>query len=159
MNQALTKRAHFLFLVGLFIKGLNGVAEVAMGIGMWIATPAFLHELLSSFVREELYEDPADFFMNLFVRVGDSLTTHDIRYISFFLFVHGTIKLTLSVLLLKRWVQAYPIAIAVFAGFILYQFIHFLHLGSYVDLGLCLVDAVIVYLTVLEYKRLKTKVS
>jgi uncharacterized membrane protein len=87
--------------------------------------------------------------LNASQRFADNGTT----FASLYLLAHGVVKLALVVLLLFNKIWAYPLTIAVFGAFMVYQVHRFTHTHSWALIWLTVFDAVIVYLTWKEYQE------
>ena len=143
------------FQVGLFLKGLNGIWEIIIGIGLLIFNPSTINKVVIVFTRPELSEDPSDLIANLLLGLADNLSINAQIFLSIYLLIHGVVKLALIIALLKKKLWAYPLALAVFILFAVYQI--YLMLGAY-SIGLLMLtclDVLIVILTWLEYQKLK----
>lgn len=95
----------------------------------------------------------------MIMQAGERLTSNATLFAIVYLILHGALKLMTLALLWKKILWSYPLSIALLAGFILYQIIEFAHHGSISMLILCLVDAVMIVLTLLEYRKLKAHFS
>lgn len=150
--------AHRAFLAGMVFKGVDGCLELIGAIALVLTTrPEILH--LVAWLREELAEDPTDFFATRAVSMAQHLTAGTQQFASAYLLVHGAIKLALVAGLLRelRWV--FPVALAVLTAFVAYQVYRLAHLPSW-PLGLfTLVDMVVIALIGREWLRLNGRVN
>ena len=74
----------------------------------------------------------------------------------FYLLTHGLVKVILVVCLWMNKLWAYPLTIAVFGLFMLYQMARFTHTHSIALVLLTIFDGLIIYLTWMEFQRPKT---
>jgi len=74
-----------------------------------------------------------------------------------YLLTHGIIKLALVAALLKRRLWAYPAAIGIFALFAAYQVYRYTFTHSWYLILLTILDAVVIWLTWLEYTKVKVE--
>ena len=56
------RRIHLIFVVGILLKALNGVAELILGVALLFTSA--LAGLIRTLVQGELIEDPADLVAN-----------------------------------------------------------------------------------------------
>ena len=78
-------------------------------------------------------------------------------FISLYLLSHGIVKLGLIIALWKEKRWAYPLAIVVFGGFIVYQIYKYAIQPSLVLLVLTDLDMAVIILTWLEWRHRKKK--
>ncbi|WP_231105853.1 DUF2127 domain-containing protein [Lactococcus cremoris] len=62
-------------------------------------------------------------------------------------------------LLWRKILWSYPLSIVLLVGFIIYQMFEFFNHGAISMLVLCVVDLVMIALTLLEYRKLKAQLS
>ena len=146
---------HVGFDIGLLLKALNALAEIIGGFALFFLPPERLKTLITFVTRGELLEDPNDFIMNHLINLGQSFGINLWHFMIFYLLSHGIIKLTVLFLLWKKKLWAYPLSVAVFIGFIIYQLHRFTSSNSIFMLLLTILDIVMIVLTILEYKRIK----
>lgn len=146
---------HVGFDIGLLLKALNALAEIIGGVALLFLPPDKLNTFITFVTRGELSEDPNDFIMNHLIRLGQSFGISLWHFFIFYLLSHGIIKLTVLFLLWKKKLWAYPLSVAVFIGFIIYQLLRFTSNNSIFMLLLTLLDIVMIVLTILEYRRIK----
>ncbi|MEO9079362.1 MAG: DUF2127 domain-containing protein [Rhodanobacter sp.] len=144
---------HRAFDVGIVLKGLDGLVElVSGGILLLTARPALLG-IAHWLTRQELIEDPDDFFANHLLLLTQKLSIGSWHFAGAYLLGHGLVKLGLVLALWRgaRW--AYPTAMAFLSAFIVYQCYRWLHHASLFLALLTLLDAVIVLLIGIEWHR------
>ena len=73
--------------------------------------------------------------------------------------LHGTTKLVVIWLLLKKKLWAYPLAVVVFGLFIAFEIYKYIPGPSVLLLLIIIIDAAMIVMIVLEYKQLKKKQS
>ena len=145
---------HYLFELGVSLKFLNGVLEVVGGIVLFFSTPQSLSRLATILLTSELLEDPKDLVANTLMHAVQRLSTNAQVFASFYLLVHGIVKVGLVIALWKKKLWAYPLGGIVLILFTVYQVYLFSHSGSLFQLFLTAVDVVILLLLWSEYKRL-----
>jgi uncharacterized membrane protein len=145
--------AHRAFLVGVFFKGLDGCLELIGAIALLLTTRPEIRHAVAWLTREELAEDPTDFFATRAVNMVQHLTSGTQHFAAAYLLAHGAIKLALVAGLLRelRWV--FPVALVVLTAFIGYQLYRLTWMPTW-SLGLItLIDVVVVALIGREWRR------
>ena len=148
---------HISFEIMLLFKGIFALFEILSGIAMVFLSPARMDSLIAFITKEELFEDPKDLLMNYIVVFGQHFSISAQYFAVFYLLSHGIIKLIVILLLWRKKLWAYPLSIAVFIGFIAYQMYHYAYSRSIMLLILTVLDIVLIGLTVLEYRNMKSK--
>lgn len=141
------------FLVGIVLKGLDGVLEVIGGLLLLVLTPATIDDLARALTQHELSEDPHDLLATHLLRYTGSLTGSAVRFGAVYLLAHGVVKIVLVAALLRNRLWAYPWMIAFLLAFIGYQLYRLTFAPSVGLVGLTVFDAVVTWLTWREYQR------
>lgn len=149
------KELHLVFEVSLFLKGAFAVAEIVTGIGVYFVTQQFLFKLVERMTREELFEDPRDLVANYLFQSAQHFSVSTRNFTALYLLSHGVIKLWLITGLLRAKRSYYPVAIAVFGLFIVYQVYRFSATHSLWLLLITAVDVLVIGLTWHEYRYLR----
>jgi len=147
---------HRLFELGIIIKGIDGALELVGGLLLLFLSPDQISDIISFFIREELREDPADLVANLLLHSIQSV----IRSRSFagaFLLVHGVTKLLLVAGLATNQLWSYPVGIAVFGAFTVYQIYELVHRYSFFLVIVTVLDIIVIALIFEEYGRVRTE--
>ncbi len=145
------------FRVGIALKGVYAAGELLAGIGMAFLPPARMDRLIHFVTRKELAVDPDDKLMNYLLTFGHSYTLDMQKFVMVYLLLHGLLKTTVLVLLARKVRWAYPVAVVVFSLLIVYQCFSFLRGHSPFMLYQSTLDAVLVALILVEYRRLAPK--
>jgi len=151
------KRLHQAFIVGLVLKGLDGILEFASGLVLLIVTPTAINGLAQALTKQELSQDPNDFLANHIVRSAASLGHSGVLFGGLYLLSHGLVKLILVAAVLKQKLWAYPWMIGFILLFMIYQTYR---IAVVPTLGLTLLtifDAIVVVLTWIEYRQQAAK--
>src|SRR5271156_936274 len=150
---------HQSFEVGISLKGVGALFEIASGMVLWFVKPSQMNEIVRWLGENVLADAPHHPFavhvLNASQRFADNGTT----FASLYLLSHGVVKLALVICLLLNKMWAYPLTIVVFSVFIVYQVHRFMYTHSWTLIALTIFDAVIVYLTWQEYKEQRAKRS
>lgn len=143
----------------IILKAIGGVIECISGISLLFISPLQIQHFIAVITRAELLQDPHDLIANHLTTWSHHLGHNATLFGAIYLLSHGVIKIGIiaALLLQKRW--AYPAAIAIFAGFALYQ-IYLTAVHGSVGYGLLTIyDLIVIYLVWLEYKKVKLKVE
>ena len=112
---------HRLFLLGVALKGIDGLLEFTGGVALFLVRRATTSRLLLLLVRKELAEDPKDIIAHYVVRVAEHFSVEIKLFASIYLVGHGLIKCVLAASLLRERRWAFPLALGTLLAFIGYQ--------------------------------------
>jgi uncharacterized membrane protein len=159
MNNILKIRnlftVHRIFLIGIILKGFDGLIEIMSGFFIYFIKPETLNNLAYIITRNEITEDPNDFIANGLIKLAQGFLIDKKLFLFLFLISHGIIKIFLVSQLLKKKIWAYPLAILSFVLFLLYQLYQYYLSFSPGFLILSIIDLFVIILTWLEYNRIK----
>ncbi|MGO2644903.1 MAG: DUF2127 domain-containing protein [Lactococcus cremoris] len=96
---------------------------------------------------------------SMITNAGERLTSDATLFAVIYLLLHGALKLVTLALLWRKILCSYPLSIVLLVGFITYQMFEFFNHGAISILVLCVVDLVMIALTLLEYRKLKVQLS
>ena len=154
-SSSAKKHIHLFFDIGVIIKWIDGLLELALGTFLlfepWGTTPSLLHFLAT----RELVEDPHDFFATLALHTSTSLSTQVIAAIAIYALSRGIIKIFLSVQLWRERLWAFPVALVVLSTLLLYQLWQAYAAASFLLFSIALVDVGIIILIALEWRSRK----
>lgn len=142
------------FDIGVVIKGIDGVLEIAGGLLLLLVPLADVSRFLIWVTGKELSEDPKDFIATHLVHLAGTLSVSGYRLTIAYLLVHGFVKVFLVYMLLRRHLWAYPTAIAIFTAFGVYQVYQYSISHSLLLLALTVLDVAVIVLTAWEYRIL-----
>jgi uncharacterized membrane protein len=141
------------FKVGLVLKGLDGILEVAGGILLLILSPTSIEHIARSLTAEELSQDPHDLIANYLLHTTSHLSSGVTLFGAIYLLSHGISKIVLVALVLRDKLWAYPWLIVLLLAFIGYQIYRLAWVHFSVGLtALTVFDAALVWLTWREYR-------
>jgi uncharacterized membrane protein len=149
------KNIRLAFRVSLFIKGVFALLEIAGGALAYFISQKLLVSVITAITQDELVEDPNDFVANHLLDVAQQFSISTQYFTAFYLLSHGVIKLFLIAGLLRERLWYYPLAMIVFAFFIVYQLYRFSFTHSVWLLVITMLDMVVIWLTGREYKYLR----
>jgi uncharacterized membrane protein len=148
------RTVHVAFDVGIVLKGINGVLEIAGGVLLLALSSDQVYRLAGALTLHELTEDPHDILATHIMDAARHLTRSGRLFGAAWLLIHGIVKVGLVAALLRRRHWAYPVAIAVFLLFLVYQLYRYAETLSVPLLVLVVLDVFVVIVTSLEYRRL-----
>ena len=147
---------HVSFEIGLVLKGIDGLMEIIGGVFLLFLSPNRLNWLIRLLTQHELLEDPKDKVANFLITLGSSFSIGAQHFAVFYLMSHGIIKCVLILLLWQRKLWAYPLTIVSLILFIAYQVYRYTFTQSVFLILLTVFDIIMIALTYLEYKRIKS---
>lgn len=149
----LTDRA---FRIGLILKALNGLAETIGGILLLIIKPEQISRWATNLTQDELSRDPHDFIANHVMNAAHHITGSGLVFGAIYLLSHGVVKLFLVIQVMRDRLWAYGALVIVLALFIIYQLYRIFFVGfTFWMAFLTVLDAILIYLTAIEYRRHK----
>lgn len=146
---------HELFEASLVIKGLLAGSESLAGLGLLLTSNHLILRFVAWLTHHELTQDPTDPMATWTRHAMEAFSIETQHFYAIYLMTHGGLKLAMVLLLARRILWAYPAAMALLAGFILYQLNHWTHTHSPALLVLTAFDAFMIYLVWREYRALK----
>ena len=155
-QQRKSQIVHVFFNLSVIGKGIDGALEILGGVLLLFISPDRIHSIIRVLSQHELSEDHRDMIATYLLNSSDQLTSGVTMFAAAYLLWHGMVKVGLvaALLLKRRW--AYPAAIIAFFLFVIYQLYRYSHTHSPALLVLSIVDMLVITLTWIEYKRLKT---
>ena len=114
-------------------------------------------EVVHFLTQDEIAEGPHDLLANLLRDAAGRFPLSSEHFMAFYLLAHGVIKGFVVAGLLKNKLWAYPVSIAVFGGFIVYQVYHFALMGGFGLIALSVFDPIVIWLVWLEYRAMKLR--
>jgi uncharacterized membrane protein len=141
------------FVVGIVLKGLDGVLEMAGGLLLLVITPSTIDRIVRALTQHELSEDPHDFVATRLLHYAGSLSGSSVRFGAAYLLSHGVVKVVLVAALLRNKLWAYPWMIVFLLAFIGYQLYRLTFAPSFGLVALTVFDAIVTWLTYREYRK------
>lgn len=146
---------HWLFEASLLLKGLLAFGETLGGLGLLLTPNHAILWFVGWMTRHELTQDPTDDMALWFEHIANSFPIATQHFYAVYLLGHGTLKFTMVVMLARRIVWAYPAAMVVLAGFVIYQSFEFIAHGSVILLCLSALDSLMIVLVWREWGILR----
>ena len=146
--------AHAAFQIGIFFKGLDGVAELIGALLLFVIPPSAISQWVAIVTQHELSEDRHDFIASHLRHMVEQLSPDTQFFAAMYLLVHGVVKVLLVWALFRRKLWAYPAAIVIFSAFGVYQMYRYFLSPSFAMIALTVLDVIVIVLTWIEYHRL-----
>lgn len=142
------------FDVTLVAKAADGVLEIAGSALLYGVRHDRISGLLRAATQHELIHGHHDVLIHLLNHAAGHVTAESQSFAALFLLWHGLVKVLLVWALLRRLLWAYPVGLAAFGLFLVYQVYRYVHTGSAWLLALSVLDLLVIGLTAAEYRRL-----
>ncbi|MBN8632152.1 MAG: DUF2127 domain-containing protein [Rhodobacterales bacterium] len=159
LRKSRDRLLHWLFEASLAIKGLLTGAEALAGLGLLLTPNALVARFVYWVTHFEIAEDPHDTLATWTLRAMQQFPVPTQHFYALYLLAHGGLKLTMVFLLWRKVIWAYPVSMAVLAGFVAYQLYEFFHVGSPFLLLLAVFDLVMIGLVWQEWQALRGRVT
>ncbi|WP_425956127.1 DUF2127 domain-containing protein [Xylanimonas sp. McL0601] len=144
------------FLIGIVVKGIDGLVELLGGLVLLFVSPAQLQHATNTLTAGELRDDPHDVLANLLVHGAAHLGTTDLRFYAAYLLLHGVVKVAIVVALFRGSRKVYPWAIGALMIFLVVQVYELVTAPTAGVLVLTVLDAFIIALTWREWRHGRT---
>lgn len=109
------------FFVAIFLKGLSAIFEFCMGALLYFVGSAALLHFVMRLTRNELLDDPHDFFSTTLVHTAQGYATSGSSFVALYLMFHGFVKSVLIAFIMRGYRFAYPAYASVMSVLIVYQ--------------------------------------
>ncbi|MDE2091315.1 MAG: DUF2127 domain-containing protein [Gammaproteobacteria bacterium] len=146
------KYLHWLFILSVAAKGLDGLLETVGGLLVLLASRMDLTNLVIFLTAPELAEDPTDLVANYLRHAAYHLSTSTKNFATAYLLINGIVKMVLVTGLLRGQRWSYRPALVLLVVFVGYQFYRFTHTHSMILLGFMCLDLLAVGLIWIEYR-------
>ena len=157
LRQSRERLLHWLFEASLAIKGLLCALEALAGLGLLLTPNPLIARFVFYVTHFEIAEDPGDTMASWTIRAVEQFPIGTQHFYALYLLAHGGLKLAMVYMLWRRVMWAYPGAMVVLAGFVIYQGYEFIHAGSPFLLILALFDLVMIGLVWQEWRALRAR--
>ena len=151
----IAKWLHWMFEASLVIKGLLAAVESLGGIGLLFTPNLSIIDFVGWLTQHKLTQTPIE-DMAVWVKHATQVFPMQVQHFyAIYLLAHGALKFTMVIMLARRIVWAYPAAMVVLAGFVIYQMTEFFAAGSLGFLALSVLDTAMIILVYREWGILK----
>jgi uncharacterized membrane protein len=149
---------HDSFRIGIAIKGFDGILEMVAGVALWFVSPAQMSAFVKSLTEHMLTRIPHSYISKHLLAASQGFTNDSREFAAYYLLSHGFVKVVLVICLWMNKLWAYPLTIAVFGLFMLYQVHRYTQTHSVSMILLTIFDGLIIYLTWMEFKRQEKRI-
>lgn len=153
-NELLT-----LFDLGLIVKVLGGLLEIAGSIAVMLVPGTFVVKVAEFVTQGELANDAGDPVATALVNAAQSFSVHSHTLVSLYLFLHGIVKVVLVTAIFAGKKSAYPLFMVALVFFSGYEFYRGLVRHEYLLVAFAVFDAVLFFITAHEYRRIREQAA
>lgn len=147
------KIVHRAFLAGIWIKGFDGVLELAGALFLLFGSPSWLSHEIVHVAQHAFHHDPGNFIANGLRNLAGNISVDEKLLGAVYLFVNGFVKILIAIGILRGKLWCYPVGITVIGILICLQLIRLVFHFSHILLVGTAVDILIVILIAHEYHR------
>ena len=144
---------HDSFEVGIAMKGFDGLLEILGGAIIFFMKSSEMNDIVRKVCEHLLARAPHSTVAIHMFNASQSMTSGSARFAALYLLSHGLVKVVLVTCLWLGKLWAYPLTIAVFSAFAIYQAFRFTHTHSWALVILTIFDVLIILLTWNEYQH------
>lgn len=120
---------HTLFRISILIKGIDGILEILIGIGLFISSKND-NQLIQLLIQKELDTDPKDTISNFLFHFFQNVSVSTEHFIISYLVIHGIIKFGILLALWTERKWAFMVSGFLLSFFVIYQTLRFVHTHS-----------------------------
>lgn len=144
--------AYRAFVLGMVLKGIDGLFEVLGGVALLLVTKSWLDQTVEWLARQEFGGASMQGLAMHAMHATHHLTTGGQQFATAYLFAHGVVKLVLVAGLLRGVQWVFPLALVVLAGFTGYQLYRLSIRWSSVLAALTVIDIIVIALVGQEWR-------
>ena len=149
------KNIHLAFEWSLWTKAVFALSEILAGLATYLVPQHLFLAFVLWVTQKEFAEDPHDLVANFLLHSVQNLSVGTQKFAAVYLLAHGVVKLWLIVGLLRERLWYFPVSIAVFGLFIVYQLYRYTFTHSIWLLLITILDIVVIVITWHEYRYLQ----
>jgi uncharacterized membrane protein len=136
-------------------KGIDGAAELIAAVVLLLVPGTTVHRLVADVLARDLLGSVDGWLARHVATATDEFAVGNRTFAVVYLGLHGVVKLALVLALLRKWLLAYPVAIAVLGAFVVYEVYRATQTGSILLPVLAALDIAIIVVIVREYRLLR----
>lgn len=155
MAGADARRIERWFAIAMVVKGVDGVAELLAAVAVALVPAAEVHHLVADVLARDVLGPVDGWPARHLLTAADQFATGDRAFAALYLGLHGAVKIALVAALLRKWLRAYPVAIAVLGALVVYELYRAVHTGSVLLPVLAALDVAVIVLVAREYRLLR----
>jgi uncharacterized membrane protein len=149
------RRTERLFAAALLVKAVDGAAELVIAVVLMLVPGATVHRLVADALARDLLGSADGWPARHVVTITDEFAAGNRTFAVVYLALHGVLKIALVLILLRKWLPAYPAVIAVLGVFVVYELYRAVRTGSMLLPLLAVLDIAIIVVVVREYRLLR----
>src|SRR6202167_598119 len=146
---------HESFEISIAMKVFDGLLEFLGGAIIFFMKPSQMNDLVRKICEHLLARAPHSAVALHVFNASQNMTDSSTKFAALYLLSHGLVKALLVICLWMNKLWAYPLTIAVFSAFVVYQVYRFTHTHSVALVILTLFDLLLIFLTWEEYQDQK----
>jgi uncharacterized membrane protein len=151
-----TDRTERLFKVAIAIKGIDGGLQFLGALVLIVIPPSLITGFANAIISRNLLGDPDGTLSTHLNTAANNFANGSSRWFAIiYLLAHGVIKLALVWALVKRVMPAFPIAVVVLSGFVVYEVWRAINTHSIALPIFAAIDVLIIILVIREYLKLR----
>jgi uncharacterized membrane protein len=151
-----TDRTDRVFAIAVTLKGIDGGLQFLGALLLMVIPPTLITGVANTIITRDLLGDPNGTLSTHLAAAADHFANGSTRWFAIaYLLAHGIVKLGLVWALVKRVMVAFPIAVVVLLGFVVYEIWRGVHTHSIALPVFAAIDLVIIVLVIREYLKLR----
>lgn len=157
-NQVSMRQRHIhrLFEVGVTLKALHAVFELALGAAILAVSPVAVSDYFVRLALRLQSGGSAAFLVNFLLDLARAVQSGGQHFAGIYLLAVGLINVVLAIGLLTGALWSYPAALAALALLMSYQMYRYTHTHAVALIALTLFDAMVWFLVWQEYRVLRS---
>lgn len=142
------------YRIGVACKGLTGILQLLAGLGLLLTPADWAMRFAQWLAEHRLANSPDDPIAHEVLAWAARFGPNVQHFYTIFLIGHGVLMCWLAWSLLRRLNWAFPWAILILAGFVVYQLVEYSLRSDPTLLFLTSFDLIVIFLIVMERRRL-----
>lgn len=155
MKQRVQRILHLLFRVGVALKGIDAILELAGGVILLLFSPKGLEHFVQNLFQHELAQDQHDVIANYLLHITQDLSQSAEFFWAMYLLGHGVVKAGIVGGLWQNKLWAFPVAGVVLVGYVVFQSYRLAHRFTFLLFVLTVTDLFVFGMLRFEYNRAK----
>jgi uncharacterized membrane protein len=145
-----------MFKVAITIKGIDGGLQFVAALLLLVIPPTLITGVANTIITRDLLGDPNGTLSTHLATAADHFANGSTRWFAiFYLLAHGVVKLGLVWALVKKIMPAFPIAVVVLTGFVVYEVWRAVLTHSITLPIFAAIDLIIIGMVIREYRKLR----
>ena len=136
---------------------MDGATEGITALVLGLVPSTTVDKLVAELISRELLGPPDDSLSRHLLTLTDQFTAGSRTFAVVYLGLHAVVKLALVAALLRRWMPAYPVAVAVLGVFVSYELYRGISTRSVLLPILAVLDIAIIVAILREYRLLRVE--